>query len=179
MSLLSLFRKNKTEDHFIALLRPHVEYLYRMAFRFCGSREDAEDLVQDVLLKLYPRTGQLAEVDNLRSWLTTVLYRQFIDRTRHVNRSPVQLADCDEQIDSPDNPGAGPERVTEQEHEIDQVQAALSRLNEDQRILVVLHDIEGYRLTELQQMLHVPLGTLKSRLHRARGQLKKFLNDAE
>jgi RNA polymerase sigma-70 factor (ECF subfamily) len=58
---------------------------------------------------------------------------------------------------------------------IDQVQRALLQLNEDHRVLVVLHDVEGFKLTELQEMLDIPIGTLKSRLHRAREQLKKIL----
>ena len=58
---------------------------------------------------------------------------------------------------------------------LERVEQALFELNEDQRILVVLHDVEGYKLTEIQQMLDIPIGTLKSRLHRAREQLKKLL----
>jgi RNA polymerase sigma-70 factor (ECF subfamily) len=175
MGIFSLFKSTKSDDEFVTLVRPYVEGMYRLAYRFCGSREDAEDLVQDLLLKLYPRVQELRGIDNLQSWLATVLYRQFVDRTRHQNRSPVQLTE--DGVTFPltmDFAALQPESQILNNEAIDQVQQALLQLNEDQRTLVVLHDVEGYKLTELQQMLDIPIGTLKSRLHRAREQLKKF-----
>ena len=74
-----------------------------------------------------------------------------------------------------DNTALQPESLILNNEAVDQVQQALLQLNEDQRILIVLHDVEGYKLTEIQQMLDIPIGTLKSRLHRAREQLKKLL----
>jgi len=160
----------------VALLRPYVEGMYRLAYRFCGCREDAEDLVQDVLVKLYPRIQELRGIENLQSWLATVLYRQFVDRTRHINRSPVQSSeDGDTPPLAEDQSTNQPEALLLNHEAIDHVQKALLQLNDDQRVLVVLHDVEGYKLTELKEMLDVPVGTLKSRLHRAREQLKKLL----
>ena len=176
MAIFKLFQSANTDDEFVILLRPYVEGMYRLAFRFCGSREDAEDLVQDLLIKLYPRIDELRSIDNLHSWLATVLYRQFVDRTRHRNRSPVQLTEDGETFPLPmDNTALQPESLILNNEAVDQVQQALLQLNEDQRILIVLHDVEGYKLTEIQQMLDIPIGTLKSRLHRAREQLKKLL----
>jgi RNA polymerase sigma-70 factor (ECF subfamily) len=176
MAIFKLFKSANTDDEFVTLLRPYVEGMYRLAFRFCGSREDAEDLVQDILIKLYPRIDELRGIDNLQSWLATVLYRQFVDRTRHRNRSPVQLTEDGETFPiTMDNTALQPESLILNNEAVDQVQQALLQLNEDQRILIVLHDVEGYKLTEIQQMLDIPIGTLKSRLHRAREQLKKLL----
>jgi RNA polymerase sigma factor (sigma-70 family) len=176
MSIFKLFKSSKSDDEFVALLRPHVEGMYRLAYRFCGSREDSEDLVQDILVKLYPRLEELQAIENLQSWLATVLYRQFVDRTRHSKRSPVQLSeDGDTPLLSEESFANQPESLLLNHEAIDHIQQALLQLNEDQRVLVVLHDVEGYKLTELQQMLEVPIGTLKSRLHRAREQLKKLL----
>jgi RNA polymerase sigma-70 factor (ECF subfamily) len=105
-----------------------------------------------------------------------VLYRQFVDRTRHHNRSPVQLTEDGETFPvTVDNTALQPEAQVVNDEAIDQVQRALLQLNEDHRVLVVLHDVEGFKLTELQEMLDIPIGTLKSRLHRAREQLKKIL----
>lgn len=176
MAIYKLFKSAKTDDEFVILLRPCVEGMYRLAYRFCGSREDAEDLVQDILVKLYPRLNELRGIDNLPSWLATVLYRQFVDRTRHHNRSPVQLTEDGETFPvTVDNTALQPEAQVANDEAIDQVQNALLQLNEDHRVLVVLHDVEGFKLTELQEMLDIPIGTLKSRLHRAREQLKKLL----
>src|SRR3989442_13998665 len=82
-------RARPAELNFEDLLRPQVEYLYRLAWRFTGSVADAEDLVQDVLLKLYPRTRQLVDIEQLRPWLARVLYRQHVDLVRRPARSPI------------------------------------------------------------------------------------------
>ena len=176
MAIFTLFKSTKTDNEFVSLIRPYVEGMYRLAYRFCGCREDAEDLVQDVLVKLYPRVHELRDIDNLQSWLATVLYRQFVDRTRHSKRSPVQSSeDGDTPILAEVEPANQPEVILLNHETIDHVQQALLQLNEDQRVLVILHDVEGYKLTELREMLGIPIGTLKSRLHRAREQLKKLL----
>src|SRR5947209_19904760 len=82
-------RARPPELNFEDLLRPQVEYLFRLAWRFTGSVADAEDLVQDVLLKLYPRTRQLVDIEQLRPWLARVLYREYVDLVRRRARSPI------------------------------------------------------------------------------------------
>ena len=80
-------RARPAESNFEDLLRPQVEYLYRLAWRFTGSVADAEDLVQDVLTKLFPRTQELLEIERLRPWLARVLYNQYVDSVRQRSRS--------------------------------------------------------------------------------------------
>jgi len=162
---------------FEALLRPHVEYLHRLAWRFTGSVADAEDLVQDVLLKLYPRSRQLAAVEQLRPWLAKVLYRQYVDSIRRQARSPVAglAGGTEEELEALPAEEAGPEQHAERGELRERLLAALQRLNPEQRAVVVMHDIEGYVLEELESILQAPLGTLKSRLHRARQQLRAHL----
>src|SRR5712664_2035056 len=88
--------------NFEDLLRPQVEYLYRLAWRFTGSVADAEDLVQDVLIKLFPRTRELLEIERLRPWLARVLYHQYVDSVRQRARSPVvELVSDTEGEDNP------------------------------------------------------------------------------
>src|SRR5947207_13761729 len=82
-------RARPPESNFEGLLRPQVEYLYRLAWRFTGSVADAEDLVQDVLIKLFPRTRELLEIEKLRPWLARVLYNQYVDSVRKRARSPI------------------------------------------------------------------------------------------
>ena len=82
------FRRTQTAaSNFENILRPHVEYLYRLAWRFTGNVADAEDLVQDLLLKLYPRAQGLAGIEQLRPWLARVLYHQYVDLLRQRARS--------------------------------------------------------------------------------------------
>jgi RNA polymerase sigma-70 factor (ECF subfamily) len=183
-SLRSLWSSLRAEpDSFEALLRPHVDYLYRLAFRFCGNRDDAEDLVQDLLIKLYDRREEIAALDKPRPWLARALYRLYVDRWRRAERSPiVAVEDVDlPEEDAPARPGPATELESHWTRE--RLQTALQALNPDQRALLMLHDVEGYTLSELEEVLATPIGTLKSRLHRARaamrGQLMEPLSDGE
>jgi RNA polymerase sigma factor (sigma-70 family) len=166
--------------NFEDLLRPQVEYLYRLAWRFTGSVADAEDLVQDVLLKLYPRTKELLDIERLRPWLAKVLYRQYVDSLRQQARSPIAAlaVDGDAGGDPFDTLPAlrdGPEEHAERSGWRERILAAMEQLSPEQRAVVAMHDIEGYKLEELQTILDTPLGTLKSRLHRARQHLRALL----
>lgn len=169
-----------TELNFEDLVRPHVEYLYRLAWRFTASVADAEDLVQDVLLKLYPRTEEMLGIQRLRPWLARVLYHQYVDSVRKRARSPVlQLVGGgdgeDDPLDKVPTTREGPEEHAERNGLRDLILNALRQLNPEQRAVVTMHDVEGYSLEELETMLETPLGTLKSRLHRARQRLRALI----
>ena len=180
MKILS-FPRSGPVSNFEELVLPHITYLYRLAYRFCGNQEDAEDLVQDLLIKLYPKRVELEKVEKLRPWMVTSMYRMFVDGTRRKARSPLELIDnetafyettvCDE---------LRPDQDMAEDQRIDQLHTAFKRLSEDHRVLLTLHDIEGYRLVEIEAMLDVPVGTLKSRIHRARARMRDLLgNDHE
>lgn len=166
-------------DSFEALVGPHLDHLYRLAWRLSGSTADAEDLVQDLLIKVYPRQAEIRELDAARPWLARVLYRLYVDRWRRAGRSPLVEAAPDEEgediIDATADGGPGPEATADREQERDRLAAAVEALNADQRALVILHDVEGYTLAELETVLEAPMGTLKSRLHRARAHLRRAL----
>src|SRR5574341_803556 len=176
-----LFGRNRAAaSQFENLMRPHVEFLHRLAWRFTGNVADAEDLVQDLLLKLYPRAGELAGVDLLRPWLARVLYRQYVDLVRRRARSPggQPVDDAQAEPDLPDALAAqddGPDDHAERGEWRECLLAALEELNPEQRVVVVMHDVEGYGLEELESILEAPLGTLKSRLHRARRRLRALI----
>jgi RNA polymerase sigma-70 factor (ECF subfamily) len=170
------FPGRKSGSTFEELVRPHLTYLYRLAYRFCGNQDDAEDLVQDLLVKLYPRQADLEKVEKLRPWLVTSLYRMFVDGTRRKARSPLELVENEAALyETVANSDCTPDMALAEDQRIDQIQAAFNRLSEDHRILLTLHDIEGYRLVELESMLEVPVGTLKSRIHRARAKMRELL----
>lgn len=175
------FRRTRiAASKFEDLLRPHVEHLYRLAWRFTGSAPDAEDLVQDVLLKLYPRTEELADIEQLRPWLVRVLYHQYVDLVRQKARSPIadpapRSEDDGDPLDGLLAVQDGPEEHAERGERHEHILRALAQLNPDQRAVVTMHDIEGYSLEELETILETPLGTLKSRLHRARDRLRVLL----
>jgi len=171
-------------SEFEALLRPHLDSLFRLAFRFTGTEDRAEDLVQDVLIKLFPKVAQLRDVDNLRPWLARVLYRHFVNDTKKYLRSRVKLAadlstgseSGDELLDDPADTAPGPDEQMENEQGRTELLAAWDRLSPDHRVVLALHDVEEYTAQELGEMLDCPVGTIKSRLHRARERLKELLS---
>ncbi len=165
------------ERRFERLVRPHIEPLYRLAYRLCRHPHDAEDLVQSLMIKIYPRRGEIDDERGLRTWLTRGLYRLYIDRLRQQQRTPTHEAQAFDALEErwvggePD-----PETQTARQQQQTQIQAALDQLPEEQRLLINFHDVEGYTLAELATVLDTPVGTLKSRLHRARAKLKSMLD---
>ena len=165
---------------FERLLRPHLDRLYRFAYRLTGSKAEAEDLFQDVLVKLFDKLDDLVEVEEPGSWVSRVLYNHFIDDRRRFARQ--RLVSVDEGQLPPGGveamPGAdNPERNSERLDDINRLDRALNELSEEHRIVVLLHDSEGYKFKEIQEITGDPVGTLKSRLHRARARLRELLSE--
>jgi len=165
---------------FDQLLRPHMERLYRLAFRLAGNKAEAEDLFQDVLTKIYVRLDDLISIEEPGAWLSRVMYNHFIDNRRKYARQRLVMV---EEGGLPGNtveslPGdASPERDAERGDNIIRLEAALAELSDDHRLVVLLHDSEGYKLEEIQSITGDPVGTIKSRLHRARARLRDLLTN--
>ncbi|MEW8508210.1 MAG: RNA polymerase sigma factor [Candidatus Thiodiazotropha sp.] len=158
-------------------MEPYFYPLYRLAYRLTANQDDAEDLLQELLTRLYPKTGQLEQVEKLKTWLARALYNLFIDKLRARGRMAIHHADQDlsQRLDELPGETAGPELYQERWQNLDLLAQALNQLNEPQRTLLIMHDVEGYTLPELHEILELPLGTLKSRLHRARARLRHIL----
>ncbi len=168
---------SQSQDAFAALINPYLDKLYRLAYRLTSNVDDAQDLVQDVLLKLYGRRDELTSIREISPWLGRVLFNQFIDDKWRYGRQPIKAVDTS--VDVEDHVdvanGAEPESNTEQHQTNRWLTAALARLSEEHRIVVLLHDAEGYKLNEIQELTGTSVGTLKSRLHRARARLREIL----
>jgi RNA polymerase sigma-70 factor (ECF subfamily) len=172
-------RQNK-QPSFTVLIRPHLDRMYRLAFRLTGHREDAQDLVQDVLLKLHAQRDRLAEVEAVATWIGRVMYNQFIDNLRRYKSRRLALVDDPAVASDPDRApaaDASTEDLAEGEFTINRVLAALERLSDDHQLIIKLHDVEGYTLTEVAEITGIPLGTLKSRRQRARERLQILLDE--
>jgi len=173
------FQGSGLTSKFEELVHPHINYLYRLAFRFCGNQEDAEDLVQDLLIKLYSKRAELEKIEKLRPWMTTTLYRLFVDGFRTKTRSPLVLIDDEISFyETMATEEPSQDATMAEDQRIEQILAAFNRLSEDHRVLMTLHDIEGYQLVELEPMLGIPVGTLKSRIHRARARMRELLENS-
>ncbi len=172
MSIIKLFQaRKKPADRFEQLIAPYISQLHRFACRLCKSADDAEDLLQLLLSKLFLKLKELEQVESLQPWLFRSLYNLYVDSYRKEQRklkiiSPVEIPDDTVAVD----------KTPYEEAELTQQQSvilkAMDGLNDEQRVVMMLHDAEGYTLTELADILQTPLGTLKSRLHRARNYIK-------
>ena len=155
-------------------MRLHYQPLFRTAYRLTRSVHDAEDLVQEVCVRAFPRLTEVEALEQPRHWLMRVLYRLFIDSSRRYERRNADSIDAMEnEILSSTEPG--PLEQTEALMSSERLDRAWRRLDDGQRALLALHDIEGYSLAELNEMMGIKEGTLKSRLHRARVRLGKLL----
>lgn len=167
--LLSFFRRAGKERSFEERLAPHLNALFKMAYQYCGNQPDAEDLVQELLVDLYANQHKMEGIENLKSWLLRCLYNKFVDQYRR-QRPMANAADCND-------PALAEEFSYQPNHESDllhqKVLQGLETLPPKQRTVVIMHDMNGYSLPELEKILDIPLGTLKSDLHRAREKLKE------
>lgn len=175
---LVLIMTGSSEIAFETLVRPHFDRLYRLAWRLTSQKAEAEDLFQELLIKAYGKLDDLIYIDEPGSWLSRMMYNLFIDeRRRYARRRLHTLEEGDMSGDGlaglpgPDNPAWNQERL----ERINALDAALSMLSDEHRLIVLLHDTEGYKLEEIQTLIGVPIGTVKSRLHRARARLREIL----
>ncbi len=170
--------RTTSHDQFETLMRPHFDALYRAARRLASSDDDAEDLIQEVCMKAYVRLSDFKSFRYPRAWLFRVLYNVFIDTVRRQQRSPVSIAANTASVDEVElvaDKRLQPEELTERLISLDLLWAAMSILDEEQCVLLALHDIEGYSLAELESLTGTPVSTIKSRLHRTRIKLGRLL----
>lgn len=152
--------------------RSHGRFLYTVAYRLTGNREDAEDLVQEVLLRV--RRGlETYQPRSMEGWLSRIATNAFLDDVRRRKRRPEDRLPDDPDWVLPPTPGA--DEVLAAEALPDDVQAALARLPEDFRAAVVLCDVVGRSYQEIGESLQIPVGTVRSRIHRGRAILRKML----
>jgi RNA polymerase sigma-70 factor (ECF subfamily) len=169
---------DSNRETFEKLVRPHFDRLYRLAFRLTGQKHAAEDLFQELLIKAYGKLDDLVSIDEPGSWLSRVMYNLFIDEQRRFARRRMQT------VDEGFLPGDGleglaggddPVRDHERLEKLTALDQALQQLSDEHRIIVLLHDTEGYKLADIQVLMGLPIGTVKSRLHRARARLREIL----
>lgn len=172
-----LLGKGGQSQRFDAIIRDHVLPMYQSAYRLLRNTEDAEDLVQDVLVKLYPRLDEVEGIEALRPWLLRIVYHSYVDILRKRQRSPVTVAD-DAAIFSVADDSIDPQAIASRGEMATCLSDAVQLLPEDQRALVDLHLIQGYTLSELVSVFDAPIGTLKARVHRIKNRLKKELPNA-
>jgi len=164
-------------ERFNQIIAPHLQTLYASAYRWTQSQAEAEDLVQDLVLKLMDDLDSLEALDHPLSWMKKVLYRMFVDKYRRAQFSVVMPGEdvstvIEEQNDSHLDEGA------ESQHDYQLQQGlieAMETLDGPQRVALSLFEMEGYSLQEIAEIQEVSVGTVKSRVHRAKEKLKNCI----
>ena len=162
---------------FIKDVMPLVDQLYRAALRYTRTTADAEDLVQETMVKAYAGFHSFTAGTNLRAWLFRIMTNTWITSYRTAQRRPdeVLAADVTEVRSSAGAPSA--ELAALDAMGDDEVLDALRALPEGQRLVVYYADVEGLRYKEIATVLDMPVGTVMSRLHRGRNNLRALLID--
>ncbi len=152
--------------------RDHGRFLYTVAYRLTGRHDDAQDLVQEVLLRVQ-RGLATYQPGSMEGWLSRITTNAFLDDVRRRKRRPVEALP-----DDPERVLAGAPSADEALAAADlpdHLQDALRGLPEDYRAAVVLCDVLGYSYQDIADTLGVPVGTVRSRIHRGRSQLRTVL----
>ena len=153
--------------------REYGRFLYTVAYRLTGNHEDAQDLVQDVLVRVN-RGLATYRPGSMEGWLSRITTNAFLDRVRARKRRPVESLPDDAERVLP--PSAAADEALDQANLPADVQAALLELPPDYRAAVVLCDVVGFSYQDIAESLDLPVGTVRSRIHRGRGRLRETLS---
>jgi RNA polymerase sigma factor (sigma-70 family) len=161
---------------FNALIKPHLEALFRTAYRLARNRADAEDLVQETCVRAYVNLSELREQQPVKPWLLRVLHNLFVDSARRARRSPIESpedgADLAASIASPDPTPEESAYTAQREQRLHRAWLAIDR---GHRALLALR-AEGYTVSEIADITGIAADAVNTRLYRARQSLARHLD---
>ncbi len=184
------FRQNKDLNSFSILVRRYQNRVFNAAYRMLGSKEEAEEVVQDTFIKIHQGMDGFRSESTFAAWVFRISHNICIDTLRfRKKRSAIQLVpfksrsidDAEGGVDLPDSddiPDSSlePAQVLDLKEESAILEASLKSLPESQRAVLVLHDLEGFQYQEIAQIVGASIGTVRSRLHYGRIKLKEILD---
>jgi RNA polymerase sigma-70 factor, ECF subfamily len=161
------------------IVRRHSRRVYNLCYRFTGNRHEAEDLTQEVFLRIYRTVRNYrAEQGSFSTWMSSVARNLLIDHYRRTKYER-QTSSLDDEEQAPiqvrQPPESGPDHLAQASELSRQVQLALGKLSPELREAVILRDLQGLEYREIQGVLSVPEGTVKSRINRGRIELARVL----
>lgn len=160
---------------------PHINSMYNFAYRLTLDQDDSKDLVQDTYMKAYRFIDSFQQGTNAKAWLFRILKNSFINDYRKKSKEPskvdyqeVETYYNSEDVDRQITPDLRVEALRDMIG--DEISNALNSLDVDFRTVIILCDLEGFKYDEMAKILDIPIGTVRSRLHRARNLLKEKLS---
>jgi len=162
---------------FTGLIEPHLEALFRTAYRLARNRADAEDLVQETCIRAYVRLGELREREPVKAWLLRVLHNVFLDGARRARRSPIARSeDSTDLAASTASSDPTPEESACTAQREERLHRAWLALDRGHRALLALR-AEGYTVGEIAEITGIAPDALNMRLYRARQSLARHLDE--
>jgi RNA polymerase sigma factor (sigma-70 family) len=156
------------------IVKQHWRKVFNVAYKFVGKHDEAEDLTQDIFLKIFRSLDTFDRRANFQTWLISVSRNLCIDHYRSVRKERETI---DRQVDAneltPAATDAGPIAALEQQDRVTLLRQALAKLPESLRTAVVLRDLQELSYQEIADRLHLPEGTVKSRINRGRTELAR------
>lgn len=174
------FQSKRRDQQYYRLIHPHTAWLLRIAVHRTGNTELAEDLVQECCLSAWQNLDSLKSTENVRAWLTRILLNAIADHVRaHARRQRLlPITDLeDEHWESIVSDEPGPYECLLAALSNARIAQILREIPDDFAVVVMLHDIEGYRYREIADALSIPIGSVMSRLSRGRRLLSVLLRD--
>lgn len=176
----------RDEQAFSEIVKLYGDKVFSLIYRMLGSRQEAEDVAQDVFITVFKTIESFRGEAKFSTWLLRIAANHAKNRIKHLARRPAEGADPDDvsQLRQlPDRPAPPvqarietPDAMLEAMQTERLMQEAIANLPEDQRLLVVLRDVEEMSYQEIEEITGLPEGTIKSRLHRARMAIKEWLD---
>lgn len=172
------------KNRFTEEAMPLLDQLYGGALRMTRNPQDAEDLVQETYLKAYKAFDRFTPGTNLKAWLYRIMTNTYINTYRKKQRRPL-VTSADDVTDNQLYTSSSHDSTGLESAEVEalkqmpnsRISEALNSLNEDYRMVVYYADVEGLAYKEIADVMDIPLGTVMSRLHRGRKQLREMLKD--
>lgn len=185
--LIANFRKTKDPVHFQTLVRRYQNRLYGAAFRILGSTEEAEEVVQETFIRVHQNIDSFRRHATFASWAFKIAHNMCLDIMRAKQRrkgflylsfdpqSDEELHTASSVVSQIADPNRDPAQQLAFEEEETLISESLSSLPDNQRTVLVLHDIEGFSYSEIAEIIGASIGTVRSRLHYGRMRLREML----
>ncbi|MCY2982896.1 MAG: sigma-70 family RNA polymerase sigma factor [Planctomycetota bacterium] len=163
---------------FEILVGNYQQRIYASLVAMLGNRHDAEDVTQETFLTAFRKLDQFERRSSFYTWLHRIAFNAAIDLQRRKKRTKnlFSTGDKTETAEPKEYYSDSPASIVMAKETVCQVQIALSRLDEERRNIIVLRDLQGMDYAEIAKMLGIPVGTVRSRLHRARIELREIMN---